>query len=1058
MKKRVMLILSCLFLSIGFIVAQTTRINGTVVDSNGEPVISASVVVKGTTIGTVTDLDGKFSINVPEGNKTLVFTLVGMKTVEARASQDMKIVMENNDQLLDDVVVVAYGTQSSRTVASSISTVRAAAIKDVPNVSFDQMLQGRAAGVQITTPSGAVGQSPVVRVRGVNSITSGTEPLYVVDGMPIVSGDVASMGNSNALADINPSDILSMEVLKDASAAALYGSRAANGVILITTKKGSKGKLKVSYDGYFGFGQKTGFYDMLNAQEYVDFKNMTVRNRYGTDLVSGLPSNTFKKSEYGDKAFNLMSQPGGGYYDSDWSKSAFQTGMTQSHTVSFSGGSDIVQYYVSANYMDKEGIVKGDKYDRYGFKTNITANATNWLRLGADINATSTKTSFVDAARNGSNFSVGGFPRMALINAPNIPIYDENGSPYGGKGGLGYGPNAVNSTFSNPAKILEIGNGIDTESNRVLSNFFGEIKPISGFTARTQFGLDYNKVEDIRFWSPLQGDGVNAGGLANGYSATYKRWTWTNTLNYNLSINKNHHFDFLLGSEISEYRFNYWTTQRTGLQDDQFTGIEAPFTNATAGGNIGENALASFFGRVNYDFAYKYILSFNYRRDGFSALGANNKWGNFGGVSVAYRISEEPFFESLKGFVEDFKIKGSFGVVGNTNIANYASKSYYTSYNYGTSGVYQLNQVGDPNLKWESSNKYDIGFNTTFLDRFTLDFDYYLTKSKDLILDVPQAPSKGIPGGVITTNVGEMKNSGVELTLGVDVIKKGDFNWSTSFNITTNKNEVVSLAPGVNNILGADASNLEISSITVPGKSIGQVYVFPTAGVDEKTGRRVFIGTNGERVLASYGQNPITGATAGSIFWNEDGTPFEGDIKQEMYGGSLPTWYGGWSNNLSYKRFDLSLFFQFSGGNKIYNGTHATVSDMRYWNNSKDLLNNYWTPDRRDAKYPIPVYGDNVSNGSAYQISDWVEKGDYLRLKNVSLGYAFDTNKPWAKRLGISGLRVFAQAQNLFVITGYSGMDPEALTNVASPTLAGGTDKNTLPQERTYTFGLNLTF
>jgi TonB-linked SusC/RagA family outer membrane protein len=1053
-----MLILSCLFLSSGFIVAQTTKVNGTVTDSHGEPVISASVVVKGTTVGTVTDVDGKFSLDVSGEKNTLAFKLVGMKTVEMKASKDMKVVMIADETLLDEVVVVAYGTQSARTVASSISTVRADAIKDVPNVSFDQMLQGRASGVQITTPSAGVGQPPIVRVRGVNSITSGTQPLYVVDGIPIVSGDIASMGNSNALADINPSDIVSMEVLKDASAGALYGSRAANGVILITTRKGSKGKLKVSYDGYFGFGQKTGFYEMLNAREYVDFKNMAVKNRYGTDLVSGLPSATFRKSEYGDKAFNLMTKPGGGYYDSDWSKSAFRNGMTHSHTLSFSGGNDLVQYYISANYMDKEGIVKGDKYDRYGFKANVTANATNWLKLGADVNATSSATSYVDAARNGANFSVGGFPRMALINSPNIPIFDESGAPWGGKGGLGYGPNAVNNTYSNPEKILEIGNGIDTESNRVISNFFGEIKPVKGFTAKTQFGLDYNKVEDTRFWSPLQGDGVNSGGLANGYSATHKRWTWTNTLNYNFSINKDHHFDILAGAELSAYKLNYWNTQRTGLQDDKFTGIEGPFLNATSSGNITENSLASFFGRINYDFAYKYILSLNYRRDGFSALGANNKWGNFGGVSVAYRISEESFFDPLKGIVEDLKIKGSFGVVGNTDIANYASKSYYGSYFYGTNGVYQLNQVGDPDLKWESSNKYDIGFNATFLDKFTLDFDYYLTKSKDLILKVPQAPSKGIPGNLITTNVGEMKNSGVELTLGVDIVNREDFRWSTGFNITTNRNEVVSLAPGVEQILGSDASNLETSSITVPGKSIGQVYVYPTAGIDKKTGRRIFIGTKGERVLVSVGQNPVTGASASSTFWNEDGTPFEGNIKQEMYGGSLPTWYGGWSNNFSYKRFDLSLFFQFSGGNKIYNGTHATVSDMRFWNNTKEILANYWTPERTDAKYPIPVYGDNVSNGSAYQISDWVEKGDYLRLKNVSLGYTFNTNASWARRLGISGLRLFAQAQNLFVITGYSGIDPEALTNVASPTLAGGTDKNTLPQERAYTFGLNLTF
>lgn len=1056
MKKRVMLILSCLFLSIGFILAQTTKISGTVIDKNGEAVIGASVVVKGTTIGVSTELNGDFTIEIPDGKTTLVFSLVGMNTVEKTATPNMTVVMEDKATALDDVVVVAYGTQSSRTVASAISTVRGDAIKDVPSVSFDQMLQGRASGVQITTPSAGVGQPPIVRVRGVSSITSGTQPLYVIDGVPMVSGDIASMGNANALADINPADIVSMEILKDASSAALYGSKAANGVIMITTKKGSRGKLKVAYDAFVGLSQKTGFYDMMNAQEYVDFKNMAVRNAYGTDIASELG---YPVSEYGDKVFNLMPKPGGGYYDTDWSKTAFQDAVTHSHSLSFSGGGDKVQYYISANYMQKEGIVKGDEYDRFGIKTNITADPTDWLRLGANVNVTSSNTSYVDAARNGSNFSTGGFPRLALINAPNIPAYNEDGTPAGGKGGLGYGPNSINNTFSNPAKILDIGNGIDTETNRVISIFFGEVKPFKGFTAKTQFGLDYSKIEDIRFWSPLHGDGVNSQGLANGYSATRKQMTWTNTLNYNFAINEDHHFDFLAGIETYTNDFNYWSTQRSGLQDDKFIGIEGPFLNATSWGDISERSMLSYFARINYDFAYKYILSLNYRRDGLSSLGANNRWGNFGGASIGYRISDEPFFEPLKDKIQDFKLKATVGIVGNTDIDDYASKSYYDSYYYGNGGVYQLNQIGDPNLKWESSTKYDLGFSTTFLDRFTLDFDYYLTRSNDLILEVPQAPSKGIPGNTITTNIGKMRNSGIEITLGVDIINTRDFKWSTNFNITTNRNRVESLAEGVTDIQKGDASGLEISTITVPGKSIGQLYLYPTAGVDPKTGRRVFISPEGERLLVSLDRNPITGeVAAGSTFWYEDGTIYNGKIEQEIMGGTLPTWYGGWSNNFSYKNFDLSLFFQFSGGNKIYNGTHATISDMRFWNNSKDVLNKYWTPERVNATYPIPVYGDKVSNGSSYQISDWMEKGDYLRLKNISLGYTFDTKAPWAQKLGISALRLYLQAQNLFVITSYSGLDPEALTNVNSPTLAGGTDKNTLPQERIYTFGLNITF
>ncbi|HCO68542.1 MAG TPA: TonB-dependent receptor, partial [Dysgonomonas sp.] len=546
----------------------------------------------------------------------------------------------------------------------------------------------------------------------------------------------------------------------------------------------------------------------------------------------------------------------------------------------------------------------------------------------------------------------------------------------------------------------------------------------------------------------FRSDGVNAGGLANGANISTNRWTWTNTATYTFDIERDHHFNILFGTEANYKKWSYWGTQRTNIFDDKYEELEGPFLNATAGGDIKKNTMMSYFGRINYDFAYKYILSLNYRRDGYSALGTPNRWGGFGGFSAAWRVSEEPFFESIKDKIEDFKIKGSYGIVGNTNIDDYASKTYYRTYYYGTSGAYHLRQIGDPNLKWESSTKYDVGFNMSFLERFTLDFDYYFTKSKDLILEVPQAPSRGIPEGVYITNAGTMENSGIEMTLSADIFKSGDFKWTTSFNITTNKNKVTALAEGLSEILGMDDSQLEVTNKTVVGKSLGQLYLFPTGGVDPETGRRIFYGSKGEKTYFKYEEGD---------WFTEDGKPFEGEFEQVLSGNTLPTWYGGWSNNFSYKNFDLSVFFQFSGGNKIYNGTKATVSDMRYWNNSKDVWNKYWTPERKNAEYPLPIYGDNYSNGSAMPISDWMEKGDYLRLKNISLGYTFDTRN-WSSKLGISSLRLYMQAQNLFVITSYSGLDPETLTNVMDANLSGGTDKNTLPQARTYTFGLNVSF
>ncbi|MFK2038769.1 SusC/RagA family TonB-linked outer membrane protein [Bacteroides fragilis] len=969
---------------------------------------------------------------------------IGMQTAEVAIAPNIRVILKTDSKALDEVVVVAYGTQSARTVTASVSTVRADALKDVPSVSFDQMLQGRASGVSITTPSAGVGQAPIVRVRGVNSITSGTSPLYVVDGVPIESGNLSYLANANALADINPADIVSMDVLKDAAAAALYGSRAANGVILITTKQGQSGKVKVSYDGFVGFSNATDFYEMMNAQEYVDFKNLAVKNRYGTDELS---LTTGYVSPYGNKAFNMMKDANGNYVDTDWKDAAFQNGLSQSHSVAVSGGSDKVRYYLSGNYTTQEGIVKGDKYDRLGVKANVNVQATDWLKVGMNTNVTTGTTSYVDAARRGSNFAVGGFPRLALINAPNLPMYNEDGTPYYLAQGLGYGGNTVFSTFSNPAAILSLGNGLSSDVTRFIGVFYAEATPLKGLSLKTQYGVDYARIEEQRFWSPLHGDGVNSKGLANAYNTKNNRWTWTNTATYNFSLGQNN-FNLLAGTEASERNNSRWTAQRKDLQDDKFVVFQGPFGSATAGGSLSNNTMVSYFGRINYDYASKYIVSLNYRRDGYSALSEKNRWGNFGGVSAAWRVSEEGFFKPLRNVVDDLKIKGSYGVVGNTDIYDYASKSFYSSYNYGINGTYGLAQIADPNLKWESSEKYSIGFNARLLDRISVDFDYYYTKSSDLILDVPQSPSKGIPGNIITTNAGKMKNSGIELTVSADVIRNSQFTWETSFNITTNKNKVISLADGVENILKGDNGGLEITNITVPGKSIGRLYLYPTAGVDPKSGRRVFITPEGDRTLLMFEK--------GGWFY-EDGTEYAGEFEPVDCGNTLPTWYGGWTNNFKYKGFDLSLFFQFSGGNKIYNGTKASVSDMRYWNNSKDVYKKYWTPERTHAEYPMPIYGDNYSNGSALPISDLVERGDYLRLKNVSLGYTFNT-KNWSKAVGISALRLYVQAQNLFVITGYSGMDPETLTNVESATLSGGTDKNTLPQARMYTIGVNLTF
>jgi TonB-linked SusC/RagA family outer membrane protein len=955
---------------------------------------------------------------------------IGHASAEVAVGANVQVSLTTDAKALDEVVVVAYGTQSSRSLASSVSVVKAETLKDVPSASFDQILQGRASGVYVSNPSAGVGQPPVVTIRGVSTINSGMQPLYVIDGVPMTSGDIASMGNANALSDINPADIESMTILKDAAATALYGSRAANGVVLITTKKGSLGNVKINYDMNVGYSTPTKKYDVLNAEEYVTFKNQAYKNRYGQNATG---------------PFNLMQDSNGQAIDTNWGDEIFKNGTVQNHTLSVSGANDKSDFYLSVNHTQQDGIVIGDAYDRSGIRANASVQPMKYLKVGLNANYSYGHTHYTDGSRNGSNYAVSGFPRVAIIMPPNLPVRNEDGTPYYEAGNAtGYGANTVNTTFFNPVALHELGNGIDTWVNRIIASGYAEITPFTGLTLKTQYGVDHALIEDKRNWNPFHGDGFSNQGLANAYLAKETEWTWTNTASYKITLADSHNISAIIGMESSRNNYGYWNLQGDHLSDFSFSGIEADYGTYQGGGNLYEKTLTSYLGNVNYDYQYKYLLSVNFRRDGYSPLGVNSRWGNFYGAAAAWRISEESFFNPLKETVSDVKLKGSYGVVGNTDIGYYPAQSYYSGAYYGGTGSYIMTNIGDASLKWESSATINLGIEAKLWNRVTIDAEWYNKKSINLILDVAQAPSTGIYDSRLTTNAGQIQNTGVEFSIAADIIQGGDFSWNSSFNIAFNKNKVLKLEEDILHLDETDTGN----TISVEGKSLAQLYLYPTGGIDPATGRRIFYGSQGEKTYFDYPN-----------WYLEDGTLFEGDIAPVIAGNTLPTYYGGWANTFSYKGFDLNLFLQFSGGNHIFNGTKATMSDMRYWNNSKDVLNNHWTEEHKNATYARPVYNDNVSNGSAYSISDYVEKGDYLRLKNVSLGYTFNT-KSWGKSAGlhISSLRLFAQAQNLFVITGYTGLDPEVTSNVLSPILTGGVDKNTLPQARAYTFGLNVSF
>ena len=1028
----------------GTLAMAQTNIKGVVVDESGEPVIGASIIVVGTTTGTVTSFDGSFSLIAPEGAKELQVSYVGMITQTLHIRPQIHVTLMSDSQDLDEVVVVAYGTTSVRNLTGAISSVKGDDIKSIPGPSVDAMLQGRASGVMISTPSSSVGAAPVINIRGVSSISNSTTPLYVVDGM-IISTATTSSTRQNPLSDINSADIKSIEILKDAAATALYGSRAANGVIMITTNTGQKGKAKISYSGQYSWARPTGQIETMNAEQYVELKNLAVSNTAARVSDTGF---------YDTYKYGLMYNSDGSVVDTDWTDLLFQTGGIMTHDINISGGSDNVNYYISTGIMNQDGITVKDEFDRYSFKANTNFTATDWLKGGFNGSYSNTRQKNVDGGYGSGVYNINGFSRLAAILPPNIPAYNEDGTAYMDSAPyLGYGNNSIRCSYYNPMSYIDEQSS-KMENNRVIASGFLELTPIKGLSIKSQYGVDWFSTNSTTLYSPNGGDGYSDGGDLYAYYTTRKTWTWTNTANYIFDIKDDHHFNVTIGMESQEmeYRRRYYYAE--GLADTDMIYEEASFLSYSSdsdGCGREETSMVSYLGRISYNYNYKYYLEGSFRRDGLSSLG--DKWGNFWGVSASWRISDEGFFEPLKDVFTDLRVKASYGIVGNTNVDSYAAVSTYASTYYNGAGGYYLSNIADEDLGWESTAKTDVGITGQIANRWNFEATFFNSKSKDLILDSSQSYSTGIPNSSITTNLGKARNRGFEFSFGGLVMQKGDFSWDTNFNFTFVKNKVLELEDDI------VEDGTGTANITTEGLSMGQLYVYPTAGIDEETGRRVVLlddedGNPTIEALLVYTYNnggaQVYDRYTGEELDIDDWTP-------HIWGNTKPTYYGGWNNTFRWKNWDATVFFQFSGGNKIYNGMKATTSDMRFWNNSTDVYENIWRNEGDKATYAKAELNDNYSNGSACEISDWVENGDYLRLKNIMIGYSFDT-KRWPEKVGITQLRLYISATNLFCITGYSGMDPEISSRSDISNTASGIDKNTTPLTKTYSIGINLTF
>jgi TonB-linked SusC/RagA family outer membrane protein len=1055
MKSKILFILFALF-TVALNVNAQGIIKGKVSDENGKPL--SGVTVKATpadrkaAVTAVTDETGTFSVKIANA-KTVAFSYVGYESQTVAASANLSVVLKQASSDLSEVVVVGYGTQKRKEATGALTSIKGSEVAQKPIQSFEQGLAGKSSGVQITIPSGVLNSPPVFRIRGTNSISLSSYPLIIVDGVPSFTGDFSSTASAgNALASINPNDIESIDIAKDAAATAIYGSRAANGVVFITTKKGKSGKMKVSYDASFGESTVFGLPKMMDALEYQTFK---------TEAVANNPSLTGSSKP----VFTQIVGPKG-LINTNWFDYIYRKGNSFSHNVSLSGGNEGTSYYFAVGYNSQEGIIRKNDFKRMNVLANVDSRITKAITIGGKIaySNEANNAAVSSGSLSGSAYNTAGLGRNGLVLPPllspfNIDgSYNINGASIGQSGAV----TGTSISYYNPVVGLDK-NRNNSETNRIQSNFYVQVKPFKDVTFKSVYGIDYLFVDNDIFYTPLSGDGYSSGGYAFAGNGKYKTWLWTNTAQFDHTYADKHSVSLLLGNEQQRSTSNAYGLSRTTLSDNDYTVIQAGWVNTNpAGMGLGENFLLSSFSRLNYNYDRKYFLSANIRQDEYSALG--EKKGIFWGASGGWELSSEKFWktEGLDKIFTNFKLKGSYGKVGNIGgINDYAPYSTFGSGLYGGQSTLAFSSVGNNKLTWETSYKTDYGVNFgLFKNRIQVEAAYYENNIDGLILNVAQSPSTGLPSSPLQ-NVGSMYNRGKELSIDARIIEKQDFQWSANFNITQNENVVTALAPGLS-VIQTATSGLETNNQTMPGYSLGYLWVVKTAGVDPGTGKRIFLNAQGTPVYYQYyapsGQYNYSTTPDGRTRYisPSGGTSITQAADAVMYKNTQPRYYGGFTNNIKYKNFDFSATLTFQADFWVYYGTNSGLHDQRFWNNAKDVLTQAWRqPGDMNMTYAKPVFGDNVSNGSSMPLDINVFKGDFVKLKNLSIGYTLP--KTISNKLKLSNARFYVSGQNLAIWTKYPGPDPEVSSNGGANT-AQGVDRNTVANARTITFGLNIGF
>jgi TonB-linked SusC/RagA family outer membrane protein len=1042
--RKLLLMGAAVLLFTGQLFAQKS-LTGMVTDDKGNPLPNVSVQIKGANLGTVTNLEGKYSLTAPATAKVLVFSSVDMGTQEVVIGSKavIDVSLKGEDRTMQEVVVVGYGTQQKKAFTGSASKVDVKEFANLMTPSIDKLLAGRATGVQVTNTSGLINAPARILVRGVNSISQGQGPLIVVDNIPVISGNLAGTTNSNALGDINPSDIESIDVLKDGSATAIYGSRAAAGVILITTKKGTKGRARVNYDGFIGVSNVLKKWELLNGQEFVTIANEKLRNNSPTPLAP--------------RAFMDAQNTSTNWLDEAFIKNA----LVQNHTLSLQGGTDKTGYYFSLNLSKQQGTILSNKNTAYRVRLNLDHEVNRFVKFGNNL----TLSRQVDNDQNNGSNALSGAVASALRLLPNV-------SPYSATTATGYNINfptansmapgantqSIDDNFTNVAFTLKF-NNYESDKYRLIDNFYMEISPVKGLKFRSQASADMLNDYSFQKWDPRHGDGYSNLGLVYNVNQNFLRYVWQNYFNYNLSIKK-HSFFLTGGHELQSTTTKWFSAQGVGLADLFFL-KENVISNSAAtpsiGGNFTKVGFESFFGRFNYDFGNKYFFQATIRRDGQSSLAPERRYGNFPGFSIGWRPSEEGFWNQsplLNKWIPEAKLKASYSKVGNS----LGGFPYLTSYGpapYGNISGLALTGVGTEALQWETSAKYDLGIDLGILrNKINLTADWFLNDVDNLVLDVPTPFSAGIPGNSITQNIGKLQNRGIELAINATVVSRKNFTWDINLNYSNVKNKITKLYE-VNGAAVPYIQNGSYNLIRV-GDPYNIIHGFRYAGVNKANGNPMYYKADGTMVQ----QNFRTGASIGGFFVansKDDGTIGAASslafADRTVLGQGVPTFFGAFTNTFTYKGFTLDFMVRYSGGNKIVNTTaQEALFNQSFQNNGRDILRR-WTAPGDETDVPRLYYGQgNNINQNGVAISRFVEKGDYIRLQNAALSYSFNGKAIQKFANGfIQNIRLYVQGQNLYVWTKYHGADPDNIS-------LGGIDQSVSPQVRTFSFGLSAGF